>query len=366
MTLFQIIALVIVSSAVFSVISERVFQLPKVIGPMLVAVLLAGILGGLEALGIDLGLSELTSALFGLDFGALVMDGLLGFLLFAGAMHLPLKLLEEQSRTVLSLAIVSTVVSTAVVGTLFWSIAWLVNFPIGYLQALTFGALISPTDPVSVLAVLKNAKLPKRLEVIISGESLFNDGIGVGLFLVLSTVAFGSAEQTLGGAIGLASRELLGGPIMGLLVGGVAYYLLENTREQGTQVLITLAVASGGYSLAQALHVSGPLAMVVAGLIVGNFGLRETMERESRKVVGAFWTVADEVATAVLFVLVGILVLSVPSWTSVGLGFLAVALHLLGRFVGVLASALALKTHVRQIDAVGRDFIALLTWSALR
>ena len=366
MTLFQIIAAVISFTAIVSVAGERLLKLPKVIGPMVVAVLLSTSLVGLEAAGLDLGLEQLTSVLNQVDFGTLVMDGLLGLLLFAGAMHLPIKLLEEQGRAIFGLAVVSTLLSTLVIGGLLWLLAGFLGFDLGFLQALVFGALISPTDPVAVLAVLKNASLPKRLEVIISGESLFNDGIGVVLFVILGTVAFGQAEVTVGSSFGLLVQEVGGGLALGFAIGAVAYYLLESTREQGTQVLITLSVATGGYAIAQMLHVSGPLAMVVAGLLVGNFGLRETMDRSARKVVDTFWAATDDVLNAVLFVLVGIQVLLLPQWIGWGLAVLAIVCHLFGRTVGVLVSTWLLQPASRRHDRVWVDTVVLLSWSGLR
>ena len=363
MGLFQIIALVVSFTAIFSVIGERLLNLPKVIGPMLVAVVLSLLLVGAEKLGIGLELEQVASMLAQLDFSAVVMDGLLGFLLFAGAMHVPIRLLEEQRLAVFSLAIVSTLVSTLVVGGLLWWVSGWLGLPLSFLQALVFGALISPTDPVAVLALLKNAK---RLEVIISGESLFNDGVGVALFTILSAIAFSQSGPTAADSLGLIGQEVGGGLAAGFLIGFFAYWLLENTKEQSTQVLITLAVATGGYSLAQVLHVSGPLAMVVAGLFVGNFGLRETMDRNSRRNVDTFWTITDDVLNAVLFVLIGIQILVLPGWSVLALGLLAITLHLAGRFVGVLIPTLILKPHKRQYDGVWWDFVGLLTWSGLR
>ena len=366
MTLFQIIAAVISFTAIVGVVGERLFKLPRVIGPMVVAALLSMSLVGLEAAGLDLGLEQMTSVLDRVDFGALVMDGLLGLLLFAGAMHLPIKLLEQQGRAIFGLAVVSTLLSTLVIGGLLWLFAGLLGLHLGFLQALVFGALISPTDPVAVLAVLKNASLPKRLEVIISGESLFNDGIGVVLFVILGTVAFGQAEVTVGSSFGLLVQEVGGGLLLGFAIGAAAYYLLENTSEQGTQVLITLSVATGGYGIAQMLHVSGPLAMVVAGLLVGNFGLRETMDRSARKVVDTFWNVTDDVLNAVLFVLVGIQALLLPQWIGWSLAALAVVCHLFGRTIGVLVSTWLLQPESRRRDGVWMDTVVLLSWSGLR
>ena len=366
MGLFQIIALVVSFTAIFSVVGERLLNLPKVIGPMLVAVVLSLLLVGAETLGIGLEPQQVASMLAQLDFSAVVMDGLLGFLLFAGAMHVPIRLLEEQSLAVFSLAIVSTLVSTLVIGGLLWWVSGWLGLPLSFPQALVFGALISPTDPVAVLALLKNAKLPKRLEVIISGESLFNDGVAVALFTILSAIAFSQSGPTPAAGLGLILQEVGGGLAAGFLIGIFAYWLLENTKEQSTQVLITLAVATGGYSLAQVLHVSGPLAMVVAGLFVGNFGLRETMDRASRRNVDTFWTITDDVLNAVLFVLIGIQILVLPGWSVLALGLLAITLHLSGRFVGVLIPTLMLQPHKRQYDGVWWDFVGLLTWSGLR
>jgi CPA1 family monovalent cation:H+ antiporter len=364
-SLYQLMALVITFTALFSVLGERL-HLPKVVGPMLVAVILSCAVVSLEAWGLDLGLAQLSLLVNQVDFSTLVMDGMLGLLLFAGAMHIPLKLLEQQAATVLGLAIVSTIVSTFLIGGLSWWLATHMDLNITFMQALVFGALISPTDPVAVMAVLKNARLPKRLEVIISGESLFNDGIGIVLFVILSAIVFGGEEATIGYSVSLLAQEVGGGLAIGLAVGGAAYYLLENAKEQATQVLITLAVATGGYALAQMFHASGALAMVVAGLLVGNFGLRETMDRSTRVTVDSFWTIVDDVLNAVLFVLVGIQVLLLPVWIGWGVAVLAVVVHLFGRAGGVLLSTLLLQPGHEKLDTVWRDSVSLLTWSGLR
>lgn len=369
MTVFQIIALILSLTAIFNVIGERVFALPKVIGPMLVALLLSsGLLLWKQFFPDDID-AYITPLLQQMDLSHVVIDGLLGFLLFAGALHLPIRLLEEQRHTIFSLAIISTLLSTALIGGLLWYIAPWFGISMSLLQALAFGALISPTDPVAVLALLKRAALPKRLEVIISGESLFNDAIGMVLFLVLSGLAFGEqsvAEWTMGDTAMLALKEVGGGLLLGVLIGEVAYWLLQNTKDQATQVLITLSVATGGYTFAQMLHTSGPLAMVAAGLIIGNFGLRDTMDRSARQHVDLFWNITDDILNAVLFVLIGIEILLLPGWVGMGLGCTAILLHLLGRFVGVLIPTMLLKPYKPDHKGTFWKLVSLLSWSGLR
>jgi Na+:H+ antiporter len=366
MTTFEYIALILSLTAIFNVVSERILKLPKVIGPMMVALLSSMIIFILDAFSAEGLLAKLEPVIREVDFSAIIIDGLLGFLLFAGAMHVPIRILDAQRLTVFKLSIVSTLVSTFVVGGLLWLIVPLLGYSISFLHALIFGALISPTDPVAVLAILKNAALPRRLEVIISGESLFNDAIGMVLFIVLSALAFSEQQPTLADGAVLAATEVLGGLFLGCLVGTAAYYMLQQTQEHSTHVLITLAVATGGYALAQGLHTSGPLAMVAAGLIVGNAGLRETMDRDSRKLLVQFWSVTDDVANATLFVLIGLEVLLLPEWVGWELTILAISVHLLGRGLGVTIPTLLFRKQQSMPDAHWWSLVGLLTWSGLR
>lgn len=370
MNAFQIIALIISLTAIFNVVSERLLRLPKVIGPMVVALLLSTLM----LMSYKWGWTSINvlDSFAGFDFGAVLMEGMLGFLLFAGALHIPIKILEKEHRPILVLAIFSTLISTFIVGTGLWWVAGQFGFTITYLQALTFGALISPTDPVAVLALLKNTKLPKNLEVIISGESLFNDAVGVVVFLVLSQMAFGeaaasmSAASTVEGTAMLLLEEVGGGIVLGLLLGLVAFGLLELTRDYTTGVLITLAVASGGYSLAQALHTSGPLAMVIAGLVIGNYGLKEAVDNSGRRQINFFWSMTDDILNSVLFVLIGFQMLVLPGWAGFGLIAVAIVLHLLGRFVGVLLPSYVLYRPKLEHDGAWWKLVSLLSWSGLR
>ena len=366
MSFFDLLAVVISLTALMSVANERLFKLPAVLGPMSVALVVSLLLVGLKAIGFDFALTNVNEFLEGLDFSAVVLDGMLGFLLFAGAIHVPIKLLEQQHRIVLALAIITTCVSTAVVGTLLWWLAGWFDLPLNFMQALAFGALISPTDPVAVLALLKTTSLPKRLEVIISGESLFNDALGVILFLVIGGMAFGNQTFTMLEGAGLIAQEIVGGLLIGVLVGSLAYLLLEASSDQATHVLITLAVASGGYALALLLGTSGPIAMVIAGLIVGNYGLRNPDERDERRQVNLFWRISDDILNIVLFMLIGLQVLILPDPKFWLMSIAAVFIALIGRFIGVLAPTVMLKPHGSHYDHLWWDLVALLTWGGLR
>lgn len=250
-----------------------------------------------------------------LDFDSLVLQGLLSFLLFAGALNVNLENLNQLKWPILTLATLGLVLSTLVVGTpMYVSLGALgLSLPYGY--ALLFGALISPTDPIAVLAILKQAGVSKATKTLITGESLFNDGVGVVIFsVVLGTVAAGEhGGGGVSGALLLFAQEATGGLLFGLLVGYTAYLLLKSIDDYTVEVLITLAVVTGGYALAQTLHTSGPLAVVVAGLFIGNRGRRLAMSERTREHLDTFWELIDEILNAVLFVLIGLeVVLAFP------------------------------------------------------
>ena len=363
MHILDITAVLTTLAAVLSYINHRFVRLPSAIGLMFIALCLSL---GLIALG-KLGLAgiERTAETFirSIDFNKTLMQGMLSFLLFAGALHVNLRDLAEQKWVVGTLATVGTVASTFVVGGLFWLLVNGLGLDIAPIYCLLFGALISPTDPIAVLGILKSAGAPKSLEIKITGESLFNDGIGVVVFVVLLELATGGHELSLPHIAVLFAEEAVGGILFGLLLGGIAFWMLSRIDHYSVEVLITLAVVMGGYALALAIHTSGPIAMVVAGLVIGNHGRRFAMSDKTREHLDTFWELIDEILNTVLFVLIGfeLLILEFAGKTAAA-GLLAIPIVLLARLVCV-------GTPI-QLMKLWRTFtpgaVKILTWGGLR
>ena len=305
MTIFQATALLLSLTALFSYLNARFLKLSPAVGSLLVSLVLSLLLIGFGSTGF---LGNAEGFLTQLDFNDLVLQGLLSFLLFAGTLNVDLERLSRLKWPILTLATVGVILSTLIVGTVMFLLLELLGFSVPYAYTLLFGALISPTDPIAVIAILKRAGVPQTTETLIVGESLFNDGVGVVVFSVLLGVA-AAGEHGGGGLTGglvLFVREAVGGVVFGLVVGFIAYRLLKSIDDYAAEVLITLAVVTGGYALAQALHTSGPLAVVVAGLFIGNWGRMFAMSQTTREHIDTFWELIDEVLNAVLFVLIGL------------------------------------------------------------
>lgn len=338
--MLDIAAVCLVVTALLSYLNHRFVKLPTTIGVMVIALILSLLIVGLDATGLDfLGLRAQEEAfLKTLDFSRVLMDGMLSFLLFAAALHVDMAALRTHRFTVAALALVGTVLSTAIVGLVMWWLLPLMGLPLPFLYCLLFGALISPTDPIAVMGILKSAGAPKTLELVISGESLFNDGVGVVIFsLLLGVLASGGLPTAQAGLL-LLAHEAGGGILFGLVLGSVTVWLLKTIDQYQVEVLITLAAVVGGYALASRLHVSGPLAMVITGLMVGNGGRARAMSDTTRRYVDMFWELVDEILNAVLFVLIGMEVLLVsysPALLLAGLAAIVVALASRWLTVGV-------------------------------
>jgi len=362
MDAFSIVAVLVVLAALFSFINYRFIRLPTTIGVMLTALVVSLGLVLLERFGVPLR-DHAERLLDRVDFDRAVLHGMLGFLLFAGALHIDLNDLIEHKWTIGVLATVGLFVSTCLIGTATWFVAGLLGtvVPVGY--CFLFGALISPTDPIAVLAMLKKAGAARSLEVRIAGESLFNDGVAVVAFLLLSAVAAGEQSVTTGDIIVLFLEEVLGGVALGLAAGWISYQLLKRVDEYQVEVLLTLALVMGGYAAADALGASGPIAMVVAGLLIGNHGRRFAMSEQTRKHLDMFWELLDGILNAVLFVLIGLEVLVMPARPSYLLaGLLAVPIVLAARFVSVGGTIGLLRFRRR----FGTGALATMTWGGLR
>ena len=320
-SLLELAAILLTLSALFGWLNNKFIPLPHTIGLLVMSVVVSLIMVGIDVAVPDKHLFDaLTSALLQIDFTSVVMNGMLAFLLFAGALHLDLSKLRSRAVPVAILAFFGTVISTAVVGAGLYFFALLIGHPMPLPWALVFGALISPTDPVAVLSTLKNVKVPADLEIEMQGESLFNDGVGIVLFTILVRFAAGTGEDT----SALAISELLlieagGGVLLGLLTGYLAYQAMRLIDDYPVEVLITLALATGTYVLAQRLHVSGPLSVVAAGLLIGDRGPRYAMSERTQNYVFSLWTLIDEILNSVLFLLIGleVLVLRFKPWVLV-------------------------------------------------
>jgi CPA1 family monovalent cation:H+ antiporter len=364
MQLFNIIALLLLLTAAFGYVNHRFIRLPTTIGTLLVSIAfsvfivmvghLTGAVTGIETRWMGLVRS--------IDFNETLLVGMLGFLLFAGALHVDFHELRNWKWEVLVLATGSTILSAALIGSAVYGAARWFAFPLDYVHCLLFGALIAPTDPIAVLGIMRTSGVPKGLEVLISGESLFNDGVGVVLFITLLSVA-GGESSSLSDAALLFLREFLGGAIFGLVLGWAAYLVLKSIDNYHVEIMITLALVTGGYSLAAALHTSGPITMVVAGLVIGNHGRRFAMSEQTRRNIDTFWELVDQILNSLLFVLIGLEVLVVPlTWPFIAAGLLAIVAALAGRF-GSIGLPLLLLPARRFFN--GR-ILRLMTWGGLR
>jgi monovalent cation:H+ antiporter, CPA1 family len=362
MRTFDLIAILIVMAAVFSFINLKVLKLPAEIGLMVltllfsVAVFVAGCLfPDIEAM--------VAALLAQFDFNEALLHGMLGFLLFAGALHVDLEDLARYRWTIAILATVGVLFSTVIVGGLTWGMLALIGLPMRFLDCLLVGALISPTDPIAVLGLLKRVGVPKSLEVQIAGESLFNDGVGVVVFTGLLGVASGLHRLELGHVALLFAQEAVGGALFGLVVGLLVFWMLRSVDEYKVEVLLSLALVAGGYALADALHLSGPIAMVVAGLMIGNHGRNFAMSATTIERLDQFWELVDEIFNAVLFVLIGLEVLAL-TFTAKNLvaGLLAIPIVLAARLISV-----GLPIRVLRCRVWFEPFtVRILTWGGLR
>ena len=361
MDLFTILAILITLTALFSYVNYRFIGLPTTIGVMLIALLMSLALIVLDAFGVALR-EQADTLLRSIDFDEALLQGMLSFLLFAGALHVNINDLVEHKWTIGLLSSVGVLISTFLIGTMTWLVLGWLEVPMPFVYCLLFGALISPTDPIAVLGILKTAGAPKRLETKITGESLFNDGVGVVIFLIILEIATGSGEVTAGHIGVVFVQEALGGGLFGFVMGYLAYRMLKQVDNYQVELLITIALVTGGYALAMALHLSGPIAIVVAGLLIGNQGRRLAMSEKTRHHLDIFWELVDEVLNAVLFVLIGLEVLVLVLTKAYLLaGLLLIPLVLLARFISVGIPVTVLRF---------RDFdpgaIRIMTWGGLR
>ncbi len=363
MSQFELIAILLVLTATFSWVNLRLGFLPHTIGLLVMGLGASLVVIGAEAAAPGLFDYEgLAALLRQVDFQETVLDGMLAFLLFAGALHVDVALLRSRALTIGAMATLGVVVSTAIIGCGVWAAAGLLGVSISLPWALVFGALISPTDPVAVLATLKEVKVPEDLQTVMTGETLFNDGVGVVLFAVLVDAALGDSLDAL--QVGrMFAAEAAGGAALGAVTGFVAYRAMRAIDDYSIEVLISLALVVGTYAIASRLGLSGPLAVVIAGLLVGSRGPRDAMSDQTQRYLFGFWTLIDEMLNSVLFLLIGLEVLVLRFEPAFGwLMALAVPLVLFARLAAVSGPVLLIGL----LHKFARGTIAVLTWGGLR
>jgi len=363
MDYFAIATILIVLSAVFGYINVKFIKLPDTIGLMVITILFTLAVLALSYFDDTLLLKE-KELISQIDFKTVLLDVMLSFLLFAGALHTNFQQLKIQRKPILIFATIGTLVSTFLVGIFVFYVLKLVNLEVDFIYCLLFGALISPTDPIAVLGILKKVGAPKNLETKIVGESLFNDGVGVVIFLTIYQIAQGGHDISALHIAELFFVEVIGGIALGFAIGWITYKLLKSIDDYDIEVIITIAAVMGGTLMAQQFHLSAPLAMVTAGLIVGNDTMRESsMSEITEQYVDKFWELIDILLNTILFVMIGmeILVLTFNS-TYILAGFLIIPVLLVARYLSLL---LPIKIYAKKLDFVPRTNL-IMTWGGLR
>lgn len=363
MNLYNTFSIVIVLAAVIAYLNQRFLRLPNTIGVMIIAIFVSVVL-------------MLTSSMFpaffrdsialidSVDFGKMLTGAVLSFLLFAGTISIRIDDLKNQKLAVLLFSTLSVVLSTLIVGVLLYWLLELLGMRIALLHCFLFGALISPTDPVSVLAILKDSRISKALETKIAGESIFNDGVALVIFFsILHAIRNPEEDVTLSQIAQVFVREALGGLALGLALGAVAVRALKTIDHYKIEVMITLALVMGGYNLAGSLGVSGPLTMVSAGIIVGNYGKDYAMSDVSRDYLEKFWELVEEILNIMLFVLIGFELLLIKHFTYYWtIGLSCIVIVLVARFVSIAIPSLVIRLQ----EKVRMRTIFFLTWGGLR
>lgn len=363
MDYFLIATILIVLSAAFGYINTRFLKLPNAIGLMLITIVFTLAVLVLSYFDDTLLLKE-RELITSIDFKTVLLDVMLSFLLFAGALHTNFQQLKIQRKPVLIFATLGTLISTFLSGILVFYALQMINLEVDFIYCLLFGALISPTDPIAVLGIMKKVGAPKKLETKIVGESLFNDGVGVVIFLTIYQIASGGSEMSAAHVAELFLVEVVGGILLGLIIGWCTYKLLKSIDDYDTEVIITLAAVMGGTLLAQHFHLSAPLAMVTAGLLVGTDTVRKnSMSEVTELYVDKFWELIDVLLNTILFVLIGmeILVLTLDA-SYILAGFIIIPLLLLARYISLL---LPIKLYAKKLEFVPKTNL-IMTWGGLR
>lgn len=363
MDFFTVISLLVILSALFGYANTKFLKLPQTIGLMFMALVFSLLMLGLNYINPRL-FHFAEDIINNIDFSEVLLDVMLSFLLFAGALHTDILLLRSHKRTIIVFALIGVVMSTFLIGGLLYGFLHLIGFPIQFIFCLLFGALISPTDPIAVLGILTKSNVPKKLEINIVGESLFNDGIGVVIFIsILRIVQSADQEFHAMDTLILLLQETGGGVLFGIGLGYIMYYLMRSIDDYETEVIITLAGVMGGNLLAHYLHISAPLAMVVAGLFIGSRGKKDAMSERTELYVDKFWELVDVLLNAILFVLIGLRLMVLDyNQTYLFVGLAAIPIILFSRY---LSLRIPLIGWGRKAE-FDRKTVLLMTWGGLR
>lgn len=359
----EVLAITIILASVFAYVNVRWIKWPPTIGVMVLA-LLSSVALAVSGEFIPAFLQESVRFVAAIDFQKTLMNFMLSFLLFAGAIDINVRKLKKERLPIIALSTVGVIISTFVVATLSWYLFKLFHVHIDYIYCLLFGALISPTDPIAVMSILKEAKIPSSLEIKITGESLFNDGIAVVLFISIAEIAKNGVQTfEVFDVVKLFIQEALGGLLFGAILGYTGYLALRSIDNYKVEILITLAIVMGGYSIANHLHISGPLAMVVAGIITGNKVKDEVMSDVTQDYLSKFWELIDEILNAILFLFIGMemLIIKINSIIFI-IGMIMILIVLLARWISVLVPVYFLRYKI----VLEKNIVAILTWGGLR
>lgn len=353
-------AIAILLGFVTSKISDKIQSTIAITASAMVGSLLLLLLGSFNWLNLDVIATETMKQI---DFKSFLLNGILGFLLFAGALGIKLPVMKDQKWEIATFALFSTLASTFIVGFLIYAFANLIGLDVDLIYCLLFGALISPTDPIAVLAIIKNLRAPKRLSMQVEGESLFNDGVGLVIFTTIFAVAFGGQEPTFGGIMSLFLQEAIGGIFYGLVLGLVAHWLISSTDDGSLEILLTLTIPTAGFMLAGVLHVSGALAMVVSGIMIGNWTRKKGFSEQSQRYLDHFWEMIDHFLNSLLFFLIGFALLLVDfTFRGFIMMLLAIPICIAARYASIWIPFQAMK----QIRTYNPYSLKILTWGALR
>lgn len=360
---YNVFALILTLSVSFAYLNHRWFKMPPTIGIMCGSLILSIAMFAVETWGHGKFIHSFILILEDLPFHDLLINGMLGYLLFAGALSVDMRHLKSQGWEVAILSMLGTIASTILIGLLLHSIVILFHIDLPFINCFLFGALISPTDPIAVIAMFKDLKAPRHMATVLEGESLFNDGVGIVIFLTLYQATYHMGSPTLSGIVLLFLQQTFGGLILGALLGWGGAYLVKTSHNVNMAILVSLGVVTGGYALAQVLSVSGAIAMVVAGLIIGNLPDQPHYTAHSKKELTLFWEVLDEILNAILFLLIGFELLIMPfSLQKWLVGALAIPLVLLVRYITV-----ALPVYLFTLKkSYYPYFVGILTWGGLR
>lgn len=363
MGLFEVIAAIVTVSAVAAYVNSKTLRLPTTIGVMVVSAVFSLLIILADALHLIHLRDEVGALLTTVDFSQTLLHGMLSLLLFAGALHVDLNELSQKKWAIGALATVGVILSTFVVGALSY-LGWhLLGLEVPMIYCLLFGALISPTDPIAVLGLIKSVGAPKSIEIKVAGESLFNDGVGVVVFLAILGLITTGQEPTLAFIGGLFFKEAVLGALFGLATGYAAFLALRSVDDYEVEIMITLALVVGSYAAAEALHLSAPITVVVAGLLIGNTGRALAMSERTREHIDSFWTLVDAMLNIILFALIGLEMVVIPfSGTLLVAGLLTIGIALLGRLLSVCTTIGALAPWER----FSKGAATILVWGGLR